>query len=316
MGALEFEPSLDPDDVAEEALELRRLVDQARRVVEGDLEVAIPEIMRVGASAGGARPKALVLWNRSTRRIRSGFAHPETGDEPWIVKLDGVTSDSAGLGMRGAREGGPWGRVEYAYSRLARRAGIEMAETCLLRDDGLAHFMTRRFDRAVESAGWSKLHFHSLGGIQHLDFNDQYAFSYEGYFDTVRALGLGQRAVNEAFRRMVFNAATVNFDDHVKNFGFLMDPSGCWRLAPAYDLTYSENEAWTRQHQMSVNGKFRDIERRDLLTTATNYDVPDRGRAIVDQVVDSLDHWRAVAEEAGVPDPMADHLEIRFERFP
>ena len=315
IGALEFRPSLDPGESTEEALELRALVDQARCVIDGDVSVAVPEIMQIGGSAGGARPKALVLWNRSTNRIRSGFARPESGEEPWLIKFDGVTRDSAGQGMRGDRRPGPWGRIEYAYSRMARAAGIRMAETHLLRDGDFAHFMTRRFDRVAGDTGQSKLHFHSLGGLQHIDFNDQYVFSYEGYFDTIRALGLGQRSVNEAFRRMVFNVATVNFDDHVKNFGFLMDTSGRWRLAPAYDVTYAESEAWTRQHQMSVNGRFRGITRSDLLQVGKNYDLPEGGGTAIDEVVDSLSCWREYATAAGVPDKMVEHLECRFERF-
>ena len=315
MGALEFRPPFDPGESTEEALELRALVDQARRVIEGDMSVAIPEIMQIGGSAGGARPKALVRWNRSANRIRSGFAHPAPGEEPWLIKFDGATRDSAGQGMRGSRQPGPWGRIEYAYSRLARYAGIDMAATHLLHDGDLAHFMTRRFDRATTGAEESRLHFHSLGGIQHIDFNDQYVFSYEGYLGTIRTLGLGQRSVNEAFRRMVFNVVTVNFDDHVKNFGFLMDPRGSWRLAPAYDVTYAESEAWTRQHQMSVNGRFRGITRSDLLQVGRNYDLPDDGGTIIDEVVGSLDHWQDFATAAGVPDRMVEHLEQRFERL-
>ena len=315
MGALEFRPPLDPGESTEEALELRALVEQARRVIEGDVSVAVPEIMQIGGSAGGARPKALILWNRSTSRIRSGFARPEPGEEPWLIKFDGVTRDPAGQGMRGAREPGPWGRIEYAYARMAGHAGIRMAETHLLRDGDFAHFMTRRFDRASGEAGESRLHFHSLGGLQHIDFNDQYVFSYEGYFDTIRAIGLGQRSVNEAFRRMVFNVATVNFDDHVKNFGFLMNSQGRWRLAPAYDVTYAESEAWTRQHQVSINGKFRGITRSHLLQVGKNYDLPDDGSTIIDEVIDSLSHWREYATAVGVPDSMVEHLECRFERF-
>ena len=315
MGALEFRPPLDPGESTEEALELCALVDQARRVIEGDVSVAVPEIMQIGGSAGGARPKALVLWNRSINRIRSGFAHPEPGEEPWLIKFDGVTRDSAGQDMRGERQPGPWGRVEYAYSRMARDAGIRMAETRLVRDGDFAHFMTRRFDRAAGEPGESRLHLHSLGGLQHIDFNDQYVFSYEGCFDTIRALGLGQRSVNEAYRRMVFNVATVNFDDHVKNFGFLMDRDGRWRLAPAYDVTYAENEAWTRQHQMSVNAKFRGITRRDLLQVGKNYDVSDDGSSVIDEVVDSLSRWQEYASAAGVPARMVEQLECRFERF-
>ena len=316
MGALEFRPPLDPGESTEEALELRALVEQARRVIEGDVSVAVPEIMQIGGSAGGARPKALILWNRSTSRIRSGFARPEPGEEPWLIKFDGVTRDSAGQSMRGHRQPGPWGRIEYAYSRMARHAGIRMAATHLLRDGDFAHFMTRRFDRASGETGESRLHFHSLGGLQHIDFNDQYVFSYEGYFDTIRAIGLGQRSVNEAFRRMVFNVATVNFDDHVKNFGFLMNSQGRWRLAPAYDVTYAESEAWTRQHQVSINGKFRGITRSHLLQVGKNYDLPDDGRTTIDEVIDSLSRWREYATAVGVPDSMVEHLECRFERFP
>ena len=315
MGALEFHPPLDPAESTGEALDLRALVDQARRVIEGDVSVAVPEIMQIGGSAGGARPKALVLWNRSTNRIRSGFARPEPGEEPWLIKFDGVTRDSAGQGMRSERQPGPWGRIEYAYSRMARNAGIRMADTHLLRDGDFAHFMTRRFDRVAAEVGQSRLHFHSLGGLQHIDFNDQYVFSYEGCLDTIRALGLGQRSVNEAYRRMVFNVATVNFDDHVKNFGFLMDPGGRWGLAPAFDVTYAENEAWTRQHQMSVNAKFRGITRSDLLQVGKNYDLPEDGTAVIDEVVDSLSRWQEYASAAGVPDRMVEHLECRFEGF-
>ena len=107
MGALEFHPALDPGGDTGEALAVRDLVDQARRVVEGDVSVAVPEIMQVGGSAGGARPKALILWDRSTNRVRSGFARPEPGEEPWLIKFDGVTADAAGQVMRRAGSPGP-----------------------------------------------------------------------------------------------------------------------------------------------------------------------------------------------------------------
>ena len=216
--------------------------------------------------------------------------------------------------MVAAGRPGPRGRIEYAYSCMAREAGIEMPETHLLRDGALAHFMVRRFDRAPDTATGSfrRFHFHSLGGLQHVDFNDQYVFSYEGWFDTMRAIGLGQRSVNEAFRRMVFAVATVNFDDHVKNFGFLMNPAGSWRLAPAYDVTYAENDAWTRQHQMSVNGKFRSISHRDLLEVGELFDVPKGGREIVEQVVEAVGGWRGHANGAGVPCEMVEWIESRL----
>lgn len=327
MGALRFHPPHDTGTGIEEALEVRTLVDQARRVIEGDVSVAIPEMMQIGGSAGGARPKALILWNRDTGRVRSGFARPAAGEELWLIKFDGVSRDTSGVGMRARGQPGPWGRVEYAYSRMARAAGIEMAETHLLREGDLAHFMTRRFDRipATASRGggtapselvpaFERHHLHSLGGAQHIDFYDQFVFSYEGWFDTIRAFGLGQPSVNEAFRRMVFNVATVNFDDHVKNFAFLMDRAGRWRLAPAYDLTYAENDAWTRQHQMAVNGRFRDISRADLLHVGRTFDVPLAGRRIIEQVMEALCGWSAHAQAAGVPEDMTTFLDDCFER--
>ena len=315
MGALEFRPPHDPGRGTEEALEVRALVHQARRVIEGDVSVAVPEMMQVGGSAGGARPKALILWDRATGRVRSGFARAAAGEELWLIKFDGVSRDASGLDMRALRHPGPWGRVEYAYSRMARDAGIEMTETHLLRDGDLAHFMTRRFDRPLaRDAAFQRLHLHSLGGLQHVDFNDQFVFSYEGWFDTIRALGMGQPSVNEAFRRMVFNVATVNFDDHVKNFAFLMDREGRWRLAPAYDLTYAENDAWTRQHQMSVNGRFREIRRTDLLHVGRTFDIPVAGRRIIEQVMEALDGWPAYADAASVPEDMTAFLDDRFER--
>lgn len=311
MGALTFHPAHHAEESTGEALHVRTLVDQARRVIEGDVSVAVPEIMQVGGSAGGARAKALVLWDRSAGRVRSGHARPRAGEEPWLIKFDGVTRDAAGQGMHADGHPGPWGRIEYVYSRMARGAGIDMTETHLLLDGDLAHFMTRRFDRT--GAG-EPLHVHTLGGLQHIDFNDQYVFNYEAYFDTIRALNLPQTAVDQAFRRMAFAVATVNFDDHVKNFAFLMRPSGAWDLAPAYDVAYAENAEWTRQHQLSVNGKYRDIRHADLLTVGDTFDVPSSGKRILEEVLEALDSWRTYAAEAGVPAELVDYLDGRFER--
>jgi serine/threonine-protein kinase HipA len=169
-----------------------------------------------------------------------------------------------------------------------------MAETFLLRtDDGLAHFMTRRFDRP---GGGSKLHMHTLGGLLHLDYEDQYQIGYEEYFDSIRRLGLNQPAIEEAFRRMVFAVATVNYDDHLKNFSFLMDGQGAWRLAPAYDMAFAENEGWTAQHQMSIAGKFRGITRSDCLAVARAFDLrANVAGQIIDQVLLAVDDWDSEA---------------------
>jgi serine/threonine-protein kinase HipA len=312
MGALTFHPEVDRRPGTEEALEIQDLVEQARHVIEGNTDVAIPEIMQVGATAGGARAKALILWDREQNRVRSGFATPRDGEESWLIKFDGVTSDSGGVGMAVHRRPQPWGRIEYVYSRMARDASIEMAECHLMRDGDLAHFMTRRFDRR----GPDPLHVHTLAGFLHVDFNDQYTLSYEQYFDALRMLGLGQRSVEQAFRRMVFSVATINFDDHPKNFAMTMDREGRWALAPAYDVAYAEGGPWTRQHQMSVAGKFGGLTREDLLGFGETFDISQREViGIIGEVVASLDGWRRYAQDAAVPREMIDHLEGRFERL-
>ncbi len=153
---------------------------------------------------------------------------------------------------------------------------------------------------------------HTLGGILHADYSVQYQLGYEDYFDTIRRLGLDQTQVNEAFRRMVFSVATVNFDDHLKNFAFLMDTEGQWRISPAYDVAFAENDAWTRQHQMSVNGKFREIQRADLMEVGRTFDVPAKGRDIIDEVLASLELWRGEAEGAGLEAREVDWFEERL----
>jgi serine/threonine-protein kinase HipA len=313
MGALEFHPGVHARSLRpiEEALEVARLVEEARRVVEGDTQVAVPEMMQVGASAGGARAKALILWNREVNRVRSAFAAPEAGDEPWIIKFDGVTAGTGGPELREDVRPGPFGRIEYAYSRMARAAGIEMMETYLLREREYAHFMTRRFDRQ----DGERVHMHSLGGLQHVDYNVRGAFSYEEYLRTVRALGLDQRAVNEAFRRMVFNVAAVNQDDHVKNLAFLMAPDGRWRLSPAYDVTFARGAEWTRTHQMTVRGKDDGITVRDLLDLGARMDVPNNGASIIAEVRAALETWESEARDAGVPPEWVRQLSDLFRAF-
>lgn len=313
MGALEFVPALDLPRSAEmdDALEVAQLVQEARRVIEGDVEVAVPAMMQSGGSAGGARAKALILWNRQLSRVKSAFASAERGDEPWLIKFDGVSRGGGGHTLEAEFAAGPWGRIEYAYSRLARAAGITMSETHLLREREFAHFMTKRFDRL----GDQRLHMHSLGGLQHLDYNQRGAYLYESYFRTIRLLGMGQPAVDEGFRRMVFNLATRNQDDHVKNLGFLMSPSGQWSLAPAFDLTYAVGGRWAQTHQMTVRGKDDAFTRDDVLAVGRMFDVPRDGAEIIGEVDAALDAWPREAADAEVGAEITKHIAGAFRRF-
>lgn len=306
MGALEYRPAekIPRRQREDDALEAASLVEAARRVVEGDTEVAIPEIMRLGSSAGGARAKAIILWNPEAEQVRSAFAPRQPGDEEWLIKFDGV-------GEIGNPDPKPraFNRIEYAYSRMAVAAGIEMAETRLMEERSFAHFMTRRFDR-TDSGG--RLHYHSLGGMEHIDYNVPGLYSYEQYFRLVLSLGLGYPALEQAFRRACFNLLAVNQDDHVKNFSFLMDDTGRWRLSPAYDLTFVRGRNFTRDHQLSLGGKRNGFTRGDLIESGAKFDLRFDGRNIIDEIAGSLHRWPEFAREAGVSDDTTKKI---FEQF-
>lgn len=308
LGALEFQPALrfPPRKAEQEPLEIAALVSQARILVEGKAEVAIPEIMRIGAPAGGARPKAIVLWNRELNEVRSDFAVARPGDEHWIIKFDGV-------GELGAPDETPkpYNRIEYAYSLMARAAGVAVPDTTLIEEREFAHFLSRRFDRE----NGRRIHLHSLGGMQHQDYNAPGHFSYEQYLRTVLALGLGYPALEEAFRRAVFNIAAVNQDDHVKNFAFLMDETGVWRLSPAYDLTYAKGLGFTRAHQMTLGGKTGRFVREDLLRLGGAMGIRKDGVVILDEVAGALREWERFAQQAGLHANRVRFIASEFRRL-
>src|SRR5665213_2726727 len=216
LGALEFYPATGSATESQKPLEMMELVEEARRVVRGDLAgdahavAALANIIRVGTSAGGARAKAVIAWNPRTEEIRSGQFNVPEGFEHWLLKFDGVGEDHA-LGTSG-----DYGRIEYAYHLMAKRAGVTMEPCRLLRENGRAHFMTRRFDRD----GDGKHHIQSLCALQHLDYNQRATHGYEQYFMVICNLGLGDDSLQQAFRRMAFNVMARNCDDHTKNFGF------------------------------------------------------------------------------------------------
>ena len=321
MGALEFEPSIGPAERRSRPVQVEALVRLANEVFqeraalgaslrEPDRGEALREILRVGTSAGGARAKAVIAWNRATGEVRSGQVQADRGFEHWLLKFDGVAS--GGGHDLGNSQG--YGAVEFAYHTMARTAGIEMAECRLLEEGGRRHFMTRRFDRGPDGG---KLHMQSLCGLAHLDFNAAGAHSYEEALLVIRRLGLPMADIEEQFRRMVFNVVARNQDDHVKNIAFLMDRRGTWSLAPAFDVTWAFNPAgaWTARHQMTLNGKQDGFVRQDFEACARAASMK-RGRAreILGQVRDAVACWPAVAEDVGVPErwrgPIGESLRL------
>lgn len=297
MGALEFVPDHGPRRPPPTTLDIGRLVAVARDVVAGrfgderESTTALQQLLAIGTSAGGARAKAVINLDPATGEVRPGQL-PEEGAESWLLKFDGIGRDHE-LGATGG-----YGRIEYAYSLMARAAGIDMMPTRLLEEGGRAHFMTRRFDRP---GGTGRLHAQTLCALGILDYNLRGTHDYAQLFQTIDALDLGAEAREQAFRRLVFNWMAANCDDHTKNHSFLMDESGRWSLAPAYDLTHAFNPAgeWTYQHLMSVNGRFRDLTARDLTEFAERHGVLGH-RGIVDEVAEALEDWPGFAEEAGL----------------
>ncbi len=294
LGALEFEPDRPPEFPRNDIIRLRELVGAARDAVSGNLgrspKSALERIIEVGSSAGGARAKAIVNIH-ADGTITPGHVLPPAGSQAWLIKFDGVTDGRLGAGD-------PYTRIEYAYSLMARDAGIPMTETRLIEEGGRAHFATRRFDRP---GGATKLHMQSLCGLAGLDFRQTDTHSYAQYLDAADRLGLGQDAFQQIFRRMVFNVLAANRDDHTKNAAFLMDDAGRWSLAPAFDLThaYRPDSEWVARHQMSVMGKFDGISRRDVLQFADRAGV-EAARSIVAEVRQSVGRWSHFAAEAGI----------------
>ena len=310
MGALEFVPAQDNYLEQGTKLEIDSLVEVAREVldekkkldvnVNEDTKEAIANIVRVGTSAGGQRAKAVIAYNENTGEVRSGQIDVPDGFSHWLLKLDGVTNAELGDPKH-------YGKIEYVYYLMARVAGINMTECRLLEENGRAHFMTRRFDRL---SGNEKVHMQTLCGIAHYDYKMLHAYSYEQAFQVMRQLRLPYSQAEEMFRRMVFNVIARNQDDHTKNISFLMDKNGRWSLSPAYDMSWSYNPkgVWTSRHQMSVNGKWDDITRADLLALAKNVNIK-QADAIIDEVKEGVSKWRTFATQYSIPSEMVKGID-------
>jgi serine/threonine-protein kinase HipA len=322
MGALEFEPAILGQPTHRRKIEIAALVELANRVLDERIGLSgkfsgandapvIEDIIRVGTSAGGARAKAILAWNRDSGEFRSGQIPADEGFSHWLMKFDGV----AGNKDKEVADPLGFGLIEYAYHLMAVAAEIEMTECRLHREGGRAHFMTRRFDRSHDGA---KLHMQSLCAMMHYDFNQADAYSYEQALQAIRRLGMPMRDVEQQFRRAVFNVMARNHDDHVKNVAYLMSKEGEWRLSPAFDIAYSYNPsgAWTSRHQMSVNAKRDGFVLEDLIALGRAGGLK-RARAvsIVDEVRVAVSGWRSFADRAGIDEQTVRRIENAHRRL-
>ncbi len=309
MGALEFEPAQIKAEKNSFALELNSLVEVAKKILlerssfsaslNDDEEKAMKEILEIGTSAGGARPKAIIAYNQETNEIRSGQGNAPKGFEHWLLKLDGVSGGQFG-------ESYGWGRVEYAYYLMAKDCNIEISECELLEENGRTHFMTKRFDRD----GNVRHHIQSLCGLQHYDFNDMHGYSYEQLFQTMRLLRLTYPEAEQMFRRMVFNVLATNYDDHTKNFSFILKKDEKWRLAPAYDLCFSFDpyNHWVSKQTLSINGKRLGVRKEDLITIAKDNNIK-KGRDTIEDINSIIKSWNKYAEQANVRTDLRDIIQ-------
>lgn len=288
MGALEFEP-------AAEELEHRRRIDinelyslsldilkeRESLTLDASKELTMQALLAVGTSAGGRQMKAIVAFNPDTQEMRSGQTDAPDGFDYFIIKFEDEVV--------------PTTEIEMAYYEMVSLCGIDMEFCQPLKIDGTTHFMTRRFDRK----NGNKVHMQTLAAI------NPEANSYENLMDTCRALDLSEKEIIEVFRRLVFNIMANNTDDHNKNFSFLLDKDGRWKLAPAYDMTFIFNRYGSgpeTSHVFSLYGKTSDISKEDLLEFAKENGIRD-AESIISEVGNSISKFPELADKYQIPNP-------------
>jgi serine/threonine-protein kinase HipA len=316
MGALEFEPITLKESKRTFSLEIDSLVEIAQKMLsqkeafvtnlKADEEKAIMEILRIGTSAGGARPKAVIAFNEKNGEVKSGQTNAPKGFEHWLIKLDGVSDVQLG-----ASKG--YGRVEMAYYNMAIACGIDMMPSRLMEENGRAHFMTKRFDRV---GGSTKHHIQTFCAIKHFDYNLVTSFSYEQLFQTMRELKLTYSDAEQLFRRMVFNVLARNCDDHTKNFAFRLRKNEKWELAPAYDVchAYQPKHQWVSQHALSINGKRSNITRDDLIVVGKSIKNKKAEEAI-EEISKTISKWKTFADEVKVSPKLRDEIATTLIRL-
>lgn len=310
IGALEFEPISIKETRSTFSVEMDNLVAIAQKMLtarsdfntnlQKDEEKAVLEILKIGTSAGGARPKAVIAYNEKTGEVKSGQTKAPQGFEHWLIKLDGVSDIQLG-----ASKG--YGRVEMAYYLMAKACGIDMMPSRLLEENGRAHFMTKRFDREGSEI---KHHMQTFCAIKHFDFNEITSFSYEQLFQTMRELKLNYQDTEQLFRRMVFNVVARNCDDHTKNFAFRLKKNSSWELAPAYDIchAYRPGSEWVSQHALSINNKRKDFVKADLLAIGEMISSK-KAALIIDEINDTVSQWNQFATQVNVESKLIKEIE-------
>ncbi len=310
MGALEYVPANGPESRNTD-IDVTEMVRLASEILQGKEYMTLAEdrmnkmqLLEIGSSAGGARAKAVIAWNEKTGEIKSGQIDTDSDFMYWLMKFDGV----AGNGDHEVADGRQYTRIEYAYYLMAKDIGIDMSECRIFEKDGFAHFMTKRFDRI----NGDKIHMQTLAALGHFDYNIPNLCSYEMLAGYARRLGIGKSGIEQIFIRMVFAVAGVNCDDHVKNFSFLMSRNGKWNISPAYDLcfAYKPDNRWISSHQMSVNGKTRELTEQDLIESGLSMGLSKAGcKQMIAKTKEVVSQWLLYAEKSGIREKRAVEIE-------
>lgn len=276
MGGLVYEPVSGPDSDPL-LVDIQGMAENARQLFAGTSDTVLPELFRAGGSPGGARPKALIAIKDEQCITADGDIPSDF--TPWLVKFNakGDFKDS--------------GKIEYAYSKMAKDAGLNMPDTQLLEDE---YFAVRRFDRLQEK----RVHVHTLGNMVASDFRIP-SLDYTDLFRVVLDVTKSRVELLKAFRQMVFNIATHNRDDHSKNFAFIWNESTArWQFSPSYDLMYSDGVYG--EHTMTVNGEGKNPTSQHIMTLAAMFDIESEAQQIVDEVKAVVTKSNQYFEETGV----------------
>lgn len=300
MGALEFVPPTSKELETPFKVEIEQLSEFAIQTMTDaknfhatlSPSLAIESLFKVGTSAGGRRPKAVINLNQETGECYSGqVATPKHGFTPMIIKFDEHNNI-------------PTARIEYSYYLMAKAMEITMMPSRLLVIGNETHFLTERFDRN----NGNKIHIQTLAAMYPA------SNSYEDLFETALKLNITAHEVQQIFRQMVMNVIAANVDDHNKNFSFLMDKDGVWHVSPAYDFTFTVDPSapyYVNRHSMAINGETQNITREDLISIAKRFNIKAAG-SIINRAKETASQYRKYALEARVPEEWIKRIEVEI----
>jgi serine/threonine-protein kinase HipA len=280
MGALSYEPELGLQNTDDAPLVLDKLADESAAVLAGENEEVFEELLRLNGSSSGARPKIVAQVGTDKKRIIHGQQELQSGFEHWMIKFPS-SQDVRDVGA-----------IEYAYSLMAKDAGVEMPETHLFRTKRNKYFGTKRFDRD----GDARIHMHSLGGLIHADHRSP-SLDYDMVLRVTLALTRNIRDAEKAYALACFNVLAHNRDDHVKNFSFLLNARNEWIFAPAYDLVFSYGPGG--EQSMLVMGEGRNPGTAQLQALGKQHGIKNAPE-ILAKVKKAVANWPRYAEQADV----------------